>query len=96
MARQTKPPSANNQTRQGTGALGFEVHLLLTHLVADPFESAAKPGQGGLLENMPILRHSIDRRNPFVDPLSFIQIELPRRRRDYLHDAVLRARCSCR
>ena len=33
-----------------------------------------------LLEADPILRASIDRRNPYVDPLSFVQIELLRRR----------------
>ena len=35
--------------------------------------------QGELLENMPILRHSIDRRNPDVDPLSFIQLVVLKR-----------------
>ena len=39
-------------------------------------------GQGDLLEQMPILRHSIDRRNPYVDPLSFIQLVLLKRLRD--------------
>ena len=34
-----------------------------------------------LLDNTPILRHSIARRNPYVDPLSYIQIELLRRLR---------------
>ena len=33
-----------------------------------------------LLEADPILQASIDRRNPYVDPLSFVQIELLRRR----------------
>ena len=41
-------------------------------------------GQAELLEQMPILQHSIQRRNPYVDPLSFIQLVLlqtpPRRR----------------
>jgi phosphoenolpyruvate carboxylase len=36
-----------------------------------------------LLDSEPVLQASIDRRNPFVDPLSFVQIELLRRlRRD--------------
>jgi phosphoenolpyruvate carboxylase len=39
-------------------------------------------GQAELLEQMPILRRSIDRRNPYVDPLSFIQLVLLRRLRD--------------
>ncbi len=34
-----------------------------------------------LLDSEPVLQASIDRRNPSVDPLSFIQIELLRRRR---------------
>jgi phosphoenolpyruvate carboxylase len=34
-----------------------------------------------LLDSEPVLQASIDRRNPYVDPLSFIQIELLRRRR---------------
>lgn len=33
-------------------------------------------GQTVLLENSPILRTSIDRRNPYVDPLSFVQLVL--------------------
>jgi phosphoenolpyruvate carboxylase len=35
-----------------------------------------------LLERTPVLRASIDRRNPYVDPLSFLQVELLRRLRD--------------
>ncbi len=34
-----------------------------------------------LLDSDPVLQASIDRRNPFIDPLSFVQIELLRRRR---------------
>ncbi len=34
-----------------------------------------------LLDSEPVLQASIDRRNPYVDPLSFVQIELLRRRR---------------
>ncbi len=34
-----------------------------------------------LLDSEPVLQQSIDRRNPYVDPLSFVQIELLRRRR---------------
>ena len=37
--------------------------------------------QKTLLEKMPILRDSIARRNPYVDPLSFIQLVLLRRLR---------------
>ncbi len=34
-----------------------------------------------LLDAEPVLQASIDRRNPFVDPLSFVQVELMRRLR---------------
>jgi phosphoenolpyruvate carboxylase len=38
-------------------------------------------GQDRLLDRDPVLRRSIDRRNPYVDPLSFVQVELLRRLR---------------
>jgi phosphoenolpyruvate carboxylase len=38
-------------------------------------------GSEHLLDSEPVLQASIDRRNPYVDPLSFVQIELLRRRR---------------
>jgi phosphoenolpyruvate carboxylase len=38
-------------------------------------------GQQALLENAPVLRHSIQRRNPYVDPLSFVQLVLLKRLR---------------
>jgi phosphoenolpyruvate carboxylase len=38
-------------------------------------------GQSALLERSPVLKTSIDRRNPYVDPLSFIQLVLLRRLR---------------
>jgi phosphoenolpyruvate carboxylase len=34
--------------------------------------------QDTMLGNMPVLRRSIDRRNPYVDPLNFIQVALLR------------------
>jgi phosphoenolpyruvate carboxylase len=33
-------------------------------------------GRAELLDNMPVLKRSIERRNPYVDPLSFIQLVL--------------------
>jgi phosphoenolpyruvate carboxylase len=43
----------------------------------------AVTGQERLLDRTPVLQRSIERRNPYVDPLSFIQVELLRRlRRD--------------
>jgi phosphoenolpyruvate carboxylase len=38
-------------------------------------------GQERLLDRAPVLQRSIERRNPYVDPLSFIQVELLRRLR---------------
>ena len=42
----------------------------------------AVTGQERLLAREPLLRASIDRRNPYVDPMSLLQIELLRRSRD--------------
>ena len=39
-------------------------------------------GGDRLLDREPALQRSIDRRNPYIDPLSFVQIELLRRARD--------------
>lgn len=41
----------------------------------------AVTGEDALLDREPVLQRSIARRNPSVDPLSFIQLELLRRRR---------------
>src|SRR5947209_10048958 len=54
--------------------------------IADEYDKAVRAtrlitGQGELLEQMPILRRSIDRRNPYVDALSFIQLVLLKRLR---------------
>jgi phosphoenolpyruvate carboxylase len=38
-------------------------------------------GQAALLERSPVLQRSIDRRNPYVDPLSFIQLVILKRLR---------------
>jgi phosphoenolpyruvate carboxylase len=52
----------------------------------------AVTGQTRLLDRTPVLQHSIERRNPYVDPLSFIQVELLRRlRRDGASEALVRA-----
>jgi phosphoenolpyruvate carboxylase len=44
-------------------------------------------GQSALLEKNPVLEHSIRLRNPYVDPLSLIQIELIRHKRALLRSA---------
>ncbi len=38
-------------------------------------------GQSALLEKNPVLEHSIRLRNPYVDPMSLLQVELIRRKR---------------
>lgn len=38
-------------------------------------------GQGHLLENEPVLAKSIKLRNPYVDPLNYLQVEMIKRRR---------------
>ena len=48
--------------------------------------------QQRLLDHDPVMQRSVDRRNPYVDPLSFIQVELLRRlRQNPNDDALLRA-----
>jgi phosphoenolpyruvate carboxylase len=55
-------------------------------LVVEEFERTKRvvlelTGQNTLLENNPVLARSIRLRNPYVDPLSLIQVELLRRKR---------------
>jgi phosphoenolpyruvate carboxylase len=55
-------------------------------LIEEEFERTRRAvlrlsGQRRLLERNPVLANSIARRNPYVDPLSLIQIELLRRKR---------------
>jgi phosphoenolpyruvate carboxylase len=52
--------------------LAAELELTIRELIA-------VRGDSRLLDGDPVLQASIDRRNPLVDPLSFIQIELLRR-----------------
>ena len=54
--------------------------------IAEEFDRTAQElgrvrGEERLLDREPVLQRSIDRRNPLVDPLSFIQLELLRRLR---------------
>jgi phosphoenolpyruvate carboxylase len=56
------------------------------NLLYDEFELTrrmilAVTGQSTLLETNPVLERSIRLRNPYVDPMSFIQVELLRRKR---------------
>src|SRR5690606_6655878 len=47
-------------------------HALATRMVCEILE------QRELLERMPVIQRSIERRNPYVDPLNFIQVALLR------------------
>jgi phosphoenolpyruvate carboxylase len=38
-------------------------------------------GSGQLLDSQPVLQRSIGRRNPYVDPLNYLQVDLLRRYR---------------
>ncbi len=48
-------------------------------------------GQDRLLDHSPVIQRSIERRNPYVDPLNFIQVALLRVLRDPALDAAGRA-----
>ncbi len=48
---------------------------------------AVVTGHKRLLETNPMLRRSIALRNPYIDPLSFLQVDLLRRKRDLPPDA---------
>ena len=50
----------------------------------------AVTGHNDLLATNPVLRRSIDVRNPYVDPLNIVQAALLRRFRDHPEDATLR------
>ncbi len=58
------------------GRLSGELELAIRELIE-------VRGGRRLLDSEPVLQASIDRRNPFVDPLSFVQAELLRRRREH-------------
>jgi phosphoenolpyruvate carboxylase len=63
---------------------------LLRERIYDMFEAEfhrsvravlAVTGQAGLLENNHVLAHSIKLRNPYVDPMHLIQVDMLRRKR---------------
>jgi phosphoenolpyruvate carboxylase len=63
-------------------------------MLRDEFERTrelilAVTGQSDLLENNPVLFRSIRLRNPYVDPMSLIQVDLLRRKRTGTPDASL-------
>jgi phosphoenolpyruvate carboxylase len=66
--------------------------LIRDELVLTTNQLLAVTGQDRLLEHDPVLQRSVLRRNPYVDPLSFIQVDLLRRlRQDPNNQETLRA-----
>lgn len=60
-----------------------QIFARMTHEHQQAFEFICKvTGQNDLLENVPVIKVSIERRNPYVDPINFIQVELLRSFRD--------------
>lgn len=66
------------------GAIQAEHKRACTHI-------NAIVGQSQLLEHSPVILHSIERRNPYVDPLNFIQVALLRSLRDDKLEAAERS-----
>jgi phosphoenolpyruvate carboxylase len=58
--------------------LGDELRARLAHAIVRTLEAT---GARELLQGNPVLRRSIDVRNPYVDPINLVQIELLRRLR---------------
>lgn len=73
--------------RRYAGLVGDEsLRERVFRLIADEFERTRRvilrvSGQTRLLERNPVLARSIELRNPYVDPMSLVQIELLRRKR---------------
>ena len=65
--------------------LGAELRARLDRVIAGVLEVT---GQRTLLESNPVLRRSIDVRNPYVDPINLVQVELLRRYREQADDRV--------
>jgi len=66
--------------------LGSELRDRLTRAVAALLKVT---GHTTLLEGNPVLRRSIDVRNPYVDPINLVQVEVVRRLRQGDHDPRL-------
>ncbi len=60
---------------------GREVVSVAAALMRTREELLRDLDEARLLERVPVLQASIDRRNPYVDPLSYLQVELLRRLR---------------
>ncbi len=60
-------------------SIGVELRERLARAIRGVLDVA---GHGELLESSPVIRRSIDVRNPYVDPLNLVQVELLRRMRE--------------
>ena len=65
--------------------LGAELRARLVQVIGGVLEVT---GRRALLETTAVLRRSIDVRNPYVDPINLVQIELLRRLRTHEDDQV--------
>ena len=68
--------------------LGADLRARLRQAIAMVLEVT---GHAELLESSPVIRRSIDVRNPYVDPINLVQIELLRRVRESDDEAAHRA-----
>ena len=67
--------------------LGAALRARLPRTAAEVLRVA---GRGELLDDNPVLRRSIGVRNPYVDPINLVQVELLRRLRQTAGDERLR------
>ena len=72
--RRIRPPAGAAGTLQPIGA---DLRARLQRAIDG--DAARSPATRELLESNPVLRRSIDVRNPYVDPINLVQVELLRR-----------------
>jgi phosphoenolpyruvate carboxylase len=89
-----EPDIAAHYDRYLVSAPLQEIGRELRHELAQAGEAVQRVTEHPLLENNPVLRRSINVRNPYVDPLNLMQVELLRRLRqtdddDRIRDALL-------
>lgn len=72
-------------------ARATELHEMISEEYSKSREAIKSITGGDLLDDNPSLRRSILLRNPYIDPISHLQVELLRRYRDAAHDEGARA-----